>query len=369
MRADIPAAEPRRRATIETDGRAARRMLAFASALEGASREDAARQAGMDRQSRRGGVHRFNSEGIEGLRDRPHSGRPSRLTEGQMASFRAAVLRGPDSEKDGLSSWTAKDLCRIVEKRYKVSYSENGMLKLLKSLDLAWQKTRPAHPKADIRAQACFKKNSAAGSPRPRRPIPKPGASRPGCRTRPGSARPAGTADPSAVSWPRPFQGSDERPPDLSWFQKGTRASGIKDQRHTAVYLFGAVCPERDAAFGLVLPVVGADVMQTFLDQLSGEISPGVHALLIMDRAGWHCAGDLVMPENITAVCLPPCSPELNAIERLWLYLKERFLSHRLWPDDDAIVDAVCQAWQRVTNDAGRIKSLCSMEWAETVKN
>jgi transposase len=107
-------------------------------------------------------VHRFNNEGIEGLSDRPHTGRPSRLTEGQMASFRAVVLRGPDIEKDGISSWTAKDLCRIVAARYKVSYSENGMLKLLKSLDLSWQKTRPVHPKADPRAQADFKKNSAA---------------------------------------------------------------------------------------------------------------------------------------------------------------------------------------------------------------
>ena len=87
-----------------------------------------------------------------------------------------------------------------------------------------------------------------------------------------------------------------------------------------------------------------------------------------MDGAGWHCAGDLVMPDNITPAFLPPYSPELNAIERLWLYLKERFLSHRLWTGYDAIVDAVCQAWQQITSDTGRIKSLCSKEWAETVK-
>ena len=162
IRTDISAAELRRRAQIETDGRASRRMLALAAVLEGARRADAARLAGMDRQSLRDWVHRFNAEGIEGLHDRPHTGRPSRLSEGQMAAFRAVVLRGPDSEKDGVSSWTAKDLCRIVEERYEVSYSENGMLKLLHSLDLSWQKTRPVHPKADPQAQADFKKNSAA---------------------------------------------------------------------------------------------------------------------------------------------------------------------------------------------------------------
>jgi transposase len=122
-------------------------------------------------------------------------------------------------------------------------------------------------------------------------------------------------------------------------------------------------------AFGLVLPIVATSAMQAFLDQLSEQVAPGARALLVMDRAGWHCANDLVIPDNITPVFLPPYSPELNAIERLWLYLKERFLSHRLWTDYDAIVDAVCQAWQRVTNEIGRIKSLCSIEWAKPVKN
>jgi hypothetical protein len=153
------------------------------------------------------------------------------------------------------------------------------------------------------------------------------------------------------------------------WFQRGTRPTGVKDQRHTAVYLFGAVCPERDAAFGLVLPIVSTNAMQTFLDQLSDQLTPKTHALVLMDRAGWHCANDLVIPPNLTPIFLPPYSPELNAIERLWLYLKERFLSHRLWTDYDAIVDAVCRAWQRVTNEIGRIKSLCSIEWAKPVKN
>jgi hypothetical protein len=72
----------------------------------------------------------------------------------------------------------------------------------------------------------------------------------------------------------------------------------LEDQRHTAVYLFGAVCAERDAAYGLVLPIVSTSAMQTFLDQLSGQVTPGAHMLLIIDRAGWHRAGDLVMADN-----------------------------------------------------------------------
>ena len=153
------------------------------------------------------------------------------------------------------------------------------------------------------------------------------------------------------------------------WFQRGSRPTGVKDQRHTAVYLFGAVCPERDAAFGLVLPIVSTSAMQIFLDQLSAQVTPNTHALLVMDRAGWHCANNLIFPANLTPIFLPPYSPELNSIERLWLYMKERFLSHRLWDDDEAVVDAVCRAWQRVIGEAGRIKSLCSTDWAKSVGN
>jgi len=128
----------------------------------GMRREQAARQAGMDRQTLRDWVIRCNAEGIEGLRDRPRSGRRPWLDEGQQAAFKALVLRGPDPERDGVSTWRAKDLCRIVEQRFGVVYSENGMLRLLHDLDLSWQKTRPIHPEADRKAQARFKKNSPA---------------------------------------------------------------------------------------------------------------------------------------------------------------------------------------------------------------
>jgi transposase len=159
IRDDIPAEELRRLARHERDGRVACRLLALAHVLDGRSRERAARQAGMDRQTLRDWVIRFNAEGGEGLRDRPRSGRPPWLDEGQLAAFKALVLRGPDPERDGVSSWRAQDLCRIVEARFGVAYSENGMLRLLHDLDLSWQKARPLHPEAARAAQARFKKN------------------------------------------------------------------------------------------------------------------------------------------------------------------------------------------------------------------
>jgi transposase len=160
LRDDIPAEELRQLARQESDGRVACRLLGVANVLDGMSRAQAARQAGMDRQTLRDWVIRFNAEGAEGLRDRPRSGRPPWLDEGQLAAFKALVLRGPDPERDGVSSWRAKDLCRIVEDRCGVVYTENGMLRLLHDLGLSWQKARPVHPAADPQAPARFKKNS-----------------------------------------------------------------------------------------------------------------------------------------------------------------------------------------------------------------
>lgn len=162
IRDDTSSEELRRTARLEANGRVACRLLAIANALDGMSRERAAEQAGIDRQSLRDWVARFNAEGMPGLQDRPRSGRPSFLDDGELAVFRAMVLRGPNTERDGVSSWTAKDLCRLVEDRFGVRYQESGMLKLLHSLGLSKQKTRPSHPKADPSAQAAFKKTSKA---------------------------------------------------------------------------------------------------------------------------------------------------------------------------------------------------------------
>ena len=160
IRTDIPAERLRRLARRETDGRVASRLLGLANALDGMDRGQAARLAGMDRQTLRDWVIRFNVEGIEGLRDRPKSGRPTWLDDGQLATLKALVLRGPDPERDGVSTWRAKDLCRLVEDRFGISYTENGMLRRLHDLGLSWQKARPVHPEADLKAQERFKKNS-----------------------------------------------------------------------------------------------------------------------------------------------------------------------------------------------------------------
>lgn len=163
IRQDYSPAELRRRAAREHDHRAVLRLLAIANALEGMSRAEAARLAGMERQALHDVVVRYNTEGFAGLHDRPRSGRPERLSEGQQAALKAYILRRPDPERDGVSAWRLVDLCDHVEQRYGVRYSLWGMSCLLDRLNLSRQKTRPSHPKGDATAQAAFKK-SAAGN-------------------------------------------------------------------------------------------------------------------------------------------------------------------------------------------------------------
>lgn len=116
------------------------------------------------------------------------------------------------------------------------------------------------------------------------------------------------------------------------------------------------------------MPYVNTEAMQIFLDRFSATIDEDEHVAMVLDQAGWHGAKALVVPSNITLVPLPPYSPELNPVEQIWLYLKERFLSHRLHADYDAIADAASQAWSRLVAEAGRITSLCSYPWIQQVK-
>jgi transposase len=140
---DLSAEELRRLARREPDRRAAMRLLAIANALEGLSRAEAARLAGVERQAPRGAVLRCNAEGPGALHDRPRSGRPEGLTPGQQASLKAWALRGPNPERDGVSAWRLADICARAEEAYGVRYSGWGMSRLLRRLGLSRQARRP----------------------------------------------------------------------------------------------------------------------------------------------------------------------------------------------------------------------------------
>ena len=164
IRGELTPEALRRQARHEPNRRAALRMLAIANALEGMSRAEAARLAGMERQALRDAVVRYNGEGLTGLRDRPKPGRPARLSEAEQAALAARVFRGPNPERDGVSAWTRADLCGWLEARFGKPFHPSSLSRVLKRLDLSRQEARPVHPEADPKAQERFRKR---GCPTP----------------------------------------------------------------------------------------------------------------------------------------------------------------------------------------------------------
>ena len=92
--------------------------------------------------------------------------------------------------------------------------------------------------------------------------------------------------------------------------------------------------------------------MQLHLDEISRNVAKGAHAVLLLDRAGWHITSKLDMPDNITPIFLPSRAPELNPVENVWQYLRQNWLSNTVFENYDAIVDAACDAWRRLIADA-----------------
>ena len=153
------------------------------------------------------------------------------------------------------------------------------------------------------------------------------------------------------------------------WYQRGLRPEGAVDHRHASAWLYAAVRPGTDEAFALVLTEVGAAAMQAFLDGFAATLPGRAHAALPLDGAGWHTAGRLAaVPANVSLVFLPPYAPKLNPVERVWLHLRERHLSLRLFRDLDDIIRGCCDAWNRLGAEPGRIASLTDYPYLRSVR-
>src|SRR3954468_6570027 len=187
-RQELGAVELRREARRCRDTAASRRMLALALVLEGASREEAARAAGMDRQTLRDWVHRYNEEGLAGLRARPRSGRRPRLSPEQQAELAAAVERGPDPDRDGVVRWRRIDLRALIEARFAVRPHERTVGKVLRRLGFTRLSVRPKHPQSDPAAPEAFKKASPSWCARRCPSTPAASRSRSGSKMKPASA-------------------------------------------------------------------------------------------------------------------------------------------------------------------------------------
>ena len=143
-------------------------------------------------------------------------------------------------------------------------------------------------------------------------------------------------------------------------------ALGRDSQRYKSAYPFGAICPAEGTGAALVMPRADTRAMQAHLKEISRTITPGAHAVLLLDRAGWHTTSKLSIPNNVSLVFLPPRSPDLrtkwtrsgNPVENVWPYLRQTHLSNRVFETYRAILDAASDAWNRLIEKPYKIMSL-----------
>ena len=147
------------------------------------------------------------------------------------------------------------------------------------------------------------------------------------------------------------------------WAKRGSRPRAVRQTRYEWCYLYAAVEPATGESAALVAPNVDTGTMNAFLKILDAERKAGEHVVLVMDRAGWHVSKGLRMPDGITALLLPPASPELNPVENLWHYLRSHYLSNRTYADYDDLLDSGTAAYRKLTPDV--LKSVCGCPYME----
>ena len=135
------------------------------------------------------------------------------------------------------------------------------------------------------------------------------------------------------------------------------------DQRYESAYLFGAICPTLGKGSALVMPHADTQAMQHHLNEISTEVAPNAHAVILMDRAGWHTTGKLKLPKNLSIILLPSRSPELNPVENIWQYMRSNWLSNRVFEDYDEILDEACNAWNKLIAQPQTIRSIGMRKW------
>lgn len=152
------------------------------------------------------------------------------------------------------------------------------------------------------------------------------------------------------------------------WAERGTRPAAPRDRRYDWAYLFGAVCPARGTGAALVLPDANTEGMNLHLVEISRHVAPDAHAVVVLDRAGWHKSGArLRVPDNISLLPLPSYSPELNPVENIWQFLRQNQLSNRVFDTYITIVDACCDAWNALIAVPDRITSIATRQWASVI--
>ncbi len=327
-----------------SDVKVYRSLTSLIAILNGESRKVAAKLGKMSTDKLCRVVTRFNESGLDGLYNRKSTGRPPKLGTTQRAKLFKFVENGPNPQIHGVNRWRLCDLVQICQKTFDIYLVPATVWNMLKQEGFSFQSPRPRHPKQNPADIPKFKKEFRTLVNRKTAHVAK---------------------ETQIQVW---FQDEarigQKNNRAKSWARVGKRPTVLADMGYQSGYLFGAICPALGKAVGLVMPSANADATQKHLNLISQEITDQAYGVLIMDRATWHTTKKLKIPDNITIIYLPPYCPELNSIEQVWDFLRENYLSNRIYNSWPSLEKAICVAWQKFCQLPEKINEIGTRKWA-----
>ncbi|POB16808.1 IS630 family transposase [Vibrio vulnificus] len=318
------------------------RLLALAHFKDGHSRTQIAKFLKVSRTSVNKWVQTFLEEGLEGLQEKPRTGRPAFLNAEQREQLSQYIkARAMDSSGGRL---TGNDIHAYIVNEFGKHYPPDSIYYLLNHMGFSWITSRSKHPRQSQQIQDDFKKFKIETI------LKIPGHM---------------SLDNVDVWFQDEARFGQQNTTTRLWAERGSRPRVVKQQQFEYAYLFGSVCPARGIGEAMVVPWVNKNIMVEHLKQLSAVTEKGRHAVVIMDGAGWH-TNDIAEPfDNVSIIKLPPYSPELNPIEQVWSWLRQHSLANQSFADYDYIVSKVCRAWNSFLECSARVRQMCSRSWID----
>jgi transposase len=288
-------------------------------------------------------VRAFNAAGPPGLIDGQAPGNRPLLNAAQREALQRIVAAGPNPAVDGVVRRRLVDLAQWVFAEFGISVSKQTLSRILRGLGYRKLSARPRHHAQDPAALAAFKKNFATRLQE--------------------IARHEAAGQPIEVWFQDEARIGQKNKITRRWAKRGTRPVAPRDQRTASACIFGAICPQDGKGAALVLPRCNIPAMTLHLAEIAAVVAPGAHAVLLLDQAGWHLSDQVVVPANITLLPLPPKCPELNPVETIWQFLRDNWLSNRVFSSYSNIVDHCCHTWNKLVAQPWTIMSIGLRDW------
>ncbi len=305
-------------------------MLALATIYDGGSRSDAARVGSVTLQIVRDWVLHFNTRGPDGLVNGKAPGGRAKLNDAQRQALAKMLESGPIPAIHGVVRCRRKDLVQWIFQEFRISIDETTVGRELKALGFGKLSARPRHYVQNDLEAAAFKKTSP--------PLWQ--------KSEPSSRR----ARTSNCGGPTKRRIGQKNKITRRWVRRGTRPCAPADQRTMWAYIFGAICPKKGSAPASCSS--GATPKPCRSTSPKWAVDDGAHAVLILDQAGWHVTPKLKVPDNITLMFLPPRSSELNPVENVWQFMRDNWLSNRIFKDYNDIVALLLRCMEQARRSA-----------------